>query len=241
MDDTIGDVRNAPRFKDRREAAQQLARALDRVRGFRPLFLAIPRGGVVLGDVLADTLDGDLDVALVRKLGAPNAPELAVGAVTESARVVLNEGWEYLASEAYLRAEVEDALDLLRRRRETYTPHRPPSSPSGRLAIVVDDGVATGATMIAALRSLKNSGAERVVAAAAVAPPETVELLRQEADEVVVLRTPHPFHAVSLYFEDFSEVSDEEVVKLLARRSERPAAVARYHGNFGLQPPRPPP
>ena len=232
---------DASRFKDRREAARQLARALDQVRGFRPLFLGIPRGGVVLGDVLADALDGDLDVALVRKLGAPNAPELAVGAVTESARVVLNEGWEYLASQAYLRVEVEDALDLLRRRRETYTPHRSPISPTGRLAIVVDDGIATGATMLAALRSLKNTGAERVVAAAAVAPPDTVDLLRREADEVVVLRTPNPFHAVSLYFEDFSEVSDEEVIQLLARRSERSSAVPHYHGNFGLQPPRPPP
>lgn len=234
MDDPIGDVRNDPRFKDRREAAQQLARALGSVRGFRPLVLAIPRGGVVLGDVLAEALDGDLEVALVRKLRAPHAPELAVGAVTESARVVLNEGWEHLASESYLRAEIEDALDVLRRRRERYTPGRSPISPAGRLAVVVDDGVATGATMVAALRALKDSRAERVVAAAAVAPPETVDLLRREADEVVVLRTPQPFYAVSLYFEDFSEVSDEDVVKLLAR-------AAPVAGHSGLQPPRPPP
>jgi putative phosphoribosyl transferase len=234
MDDTIGDVRNAPRFKDRREAAQQLARALGGVRGFRPLILAIPRGGVVLGEILAESLDGDLEVALVRKLGAPNARELAIGAVTESGGVVLNEGWEHLASESTLRAEIEDALDVLRRRRETYTPGRAPITPAGRLAIVVDDGIATGATMVAALRALKHSGAERVVAAAAVAPPEAVELLRGEADEVVVLRTPHPFYAVSLYFEDFSEVSDEDVVKRLAR-------VAPVAGPFGFQPPRPSP
>lgn len=228
--------RNVPRFKDRRAAAQQLARALEPYRGFRPLLLGIPRGGVVLADPIAEALDGDLDVALVRKLGAPGAPELAIGAVTESGRVVLNEGWEHIASEAYLRSEIEEAMDLLRRRRKTYTPHRPPLLPAGRVAIVVDDGIATGATMIAALRSLKESGAERLVAAAAVASPEAIAALREEADEVVVLSAPQPFHAVSLYFEDFSEVSDEDVVNLLAGRSP-----ALLHGNFGLHPPRPPP
>jgi predicted phosphoribosyltransferase len=228
---------NAPRFKDRRAAARQLARALEPHRGFRPLLLGIPRGGVVLAETIADALDGDLDVALVRKLGAPEARELAIGAVTESGRVVLNEGWDYLASEVYLRAEIEEARDLLRRRRETYTPHRSPISPAGRVAIVVDDGIATGATMIAALRSLKDSGAERLIAAAAVAPPEAIEALRLEADEVVVLSAPQPFHAVSLYFEDFSEVSDDDVVNLLAGRS----AAQQFHGNFGLHHPRPPP
>ena len=229
---------DAPRFKDRQEAARLLVQALDRCRGRHPLVLGIPRGGVVLADILARELEGDLDVALVRKLGAPGAPEFAIGSVTEHGLLILNEGWEDVASESYLQAEIEEALGLLRRRREAYTPDRAPIPPAGRVTIVVDDGIATGATMLAAVRSLKESGAERVIVAAAVAPPRTVVALRREVDDVVILRSPEPFYAVSLYFSDFSEVSDEEVARIL---DPRPQAVPLHHGNFGLHPPRRPP
>jgi predicted phosphoribosyltransferase len=229
------DYVDAVRFKDRAEAARQLSKALERFRGRRPLVLGIPRGGVVLADVLARRLDGDLDVALVRKLSAPGAPEFAIGSVTEQGLVILNQGWDEMATESVLHAEIEEALDLLRRRRAAITPYRPPILPAGRLAIVVDDGIATGATMLAAVRSLKDSGAERIVAAAAVAAPRAVEALSREVDEIVCLQTPEPFYAVSLYFEDFSEVPDEEVARLLA---DRPEAVPLHHGNFGLHPRR---
>jgi predicted phosphoribosyltransferase len=223
------------RFKNRTEAARRLARALERFRGRRPLVLGIPRGGVVLADVIARHLDGDLDVALVRKLAAPGAPEFAIGSVTEQGLVILNEGWEEMATESVVRAEIEEALDLLRQRRAAITPHRAPILPTGRLALVVDDGIATGATMLAAIRSLKESGAERIVAAAAVAAPRAVETLSREVDEVVCLRTPEPFYAISLHFEEFDEVPDEEVARLLAGR---PEAVPLHHGNFGFHPRR---
>jgi predicted phosphoribosyltransferase len=228
------DFPGAVRFQDRLEAARRLARSLERFRGRRPLVLGIPRGGVVLADVIARHLDGDLDVVLVRKLGAPGAPEFAIGSVAEQGLVLLNEGWDEMTTESVLKAEIEEALDLLRRRRAAITPHRAPILPAGRLVIVVDDGIATGATMLAAVRSLKESGAERIVAAAAVAAPRAVEALSREVD-VVCLGTPEPFYAVSLYFEDFSEVSDEEVARLLAGR---PEGVPLHHGNFGFHPRR---
>lgn len=229
----MNDSRSGVRFKDRQEAARLLAPALERYRGRRPLVLGIPRGGMVLADLLARRLEGDLDGALVRKIGAPGAPEFAIGSVTEHGLIILNQRWEEIASEAYLQEQIEEALLLLRRRREAITPHRPSIPPIGRVAIVVDDGIATGATMLAAVRSLKEAGAERVIAAAAVAPPHILDALRREVDEAICLRTPQPFHAVSLYFEDFSEVSDEEVARLF----DRPDTPSLLHGNFGFHPP----
>jgi predicted phosphoribosyltransferase len=236
-------MNESARFKDRRDAARRLARVLDRYRARNPLVLGIPRGGVVMAEILARELGGDLDVALVRKLRAPGYSELAVGSVTEHGLVVMNEGWEGFLSESYLRTEIQEALDVLRKRRQAFTPHAAPIPPAGRLAIVVDDGIATGATMIAALRSLRKSGAERLVAAAAVAPASSIEALRGEADEVVCLRTPEPFTAVSPHFEDFSEVTDEEVLGLLrgwSGRRDAPVAgsLPLHHGNFGLHPQR---
>jgi len=228
------------KFQDRQEAGRRLAEALFRERGRNPLVIGIPRGGVVIADVVARELDGDLDVALVRKLRAPGYAELAIGSVTEHGLVVMNEGMEDLANDSYLQTEIEEAKETLRQRRRAYTPHAAPVPPAGRLTIVVDDGVATGATMIAALRSLRESGAKRIIAAAAVAPPQAVGVLRAEADDVVVLQTPDPFVAVSLYFESFAEVADDDVIALLAGRRER-REVPLHHGNFGLHSPKGPP
>ena len=204
------------RFRDRADAAKELAGALHAYRGKNPLVLAIPRGAVPMGRVLAAELGGELDLVLVRKLRAPDSPELAVGAIDES-------GWTYVADyarsvgadEAYLREEKNRQLETLRRRRAQYTPQRAPHDAAGRIAIVVDDGLATGATMIAALHAVRARKPARLVCAVPVAAPESLEKVRPYADEVVCLATPREFHAVGQFYDAFPQVEDEEVVELL--------------------------
>jgi len=209
-------------FDSRVDAARRLAVALERFRGRRPLVLAIPRGAVEMGRVLADALDGDLDVVLVRKLRAPDSPELAVGAIDET-------GWSYIAPHAasagadaaYLERERRLQLETLRRRRAQYTPARAPLDPAGRVAIVVDDGLATGATMIAALHTVRAKSPGWLVCAVPVASPDSLELVRPHADEVVCLAAPASFHAVGQFFRDFRQVEDDEVIALLHGRRTR--------------------
>jgi len=204
------------RFDSRLDAGRQLARALTAYRGRNPLVLAIPRGAVAMGAELAAALQGELDVVLVRKLRAPGAPEFAVGSVDES-------GWTYVAEHAaeagadagYLAREKAAQLETLRRRRAQYTPARAPVDPRGRIAIVVDDGIATGSSMIAALHAVRAKHPARLVCAVPVAPPETLERIRPYADEVVCLEAPEDFMAVGQFYRDFQQVEDEEVVELL--------------------------
>lgn len=204
-------------FEDRTDAARQLVAALARYRGKNPLVLAIPRGAVPMGRLIADALGGELDVVLVRKLGAPGNPEFAVGAVDEA-------GWEYIAdyaaemgaSKTYLAEEADAQLATMRARRATYTPARAPIDPAGRIVIVVDDGLATGATMMAALHSVRARGPKRLVCAVPVAAPESLEKVRPHADEVVCLDTPAAFHAVGQFYRTFGQVEDREVVAALA-------------------------
>jgi putative phosphoribosyl transferase len=204
------------RFRDRTDAATQLAAALQGYRGKNPLVLAIPRGAVPMGKVLAEKLGGELDIVLVRKLRAPGSPEFAVGAVDES-------GWAYIANyagevgadEAYLRDEKARQLETLRKRRMEYTPHRAAHDAAGRIAIVVDDGLATGATMIAALHAVRARKPARLVCAVPVAAPESLEKVRPYADEIVCLDAPPEFHAVSQFYVSFPQVEDEEVMRLL--------------------------
>lgn len=204
------------RFRDRADAAVQLAGALRAYRGKNALVLAIPRGAVPMGRVLAAELGGELDIVLVRKLRAPDSLELAVGAIDES-------GWTYVADYArsvgaddtYLGEEKRRQLETLRQRRAQYTPQRPPLDAAGRIAIVVDDGLATGATMIAALHAVRAKKPARLVCAVPVAAPESLEKVRAYADEVVCLATPREFHAVSQFYDAFAQVEDAEVVKLL--------------------------
>jgi predicted phosphoribosyltransferase len=205
-------------FLDREHAAHRLADALSEYQGKNSLVLAIPRGAVPMGRILADALGGELDVVLVRKLTAPSNPEYAIGAVDEA-------GWTYIADFAaaagatpdYIEQEKQRQLATIRRRRAEYTPLRSPIDPAGRTVIVVDDGLATGATMIAALHGLRERKPAWLVCAVPVAPLETLEQVRQYADDVVCLETPFSFHAVGQFYSDFPQVEDETVVEILRR------------------------
>lgn len=208
-------------FRNRSEAAERLARALDHYRRRNPLVLGIPRGGVPMARIIADALGGELDVVLVHKIGAPENPEFAIGAVSEDGSVQLRDGHgiDRLRGQ-WLEDEIARRLETLRERRKAYSPVRPPLDPSGRTVIVVDDGAATGATLLSALELLRPKQPATLVAALAVAPPDTVEILAEVADEVVCLQAPRLFFAVGQFFREFEQVSDEEVVELL-RGDER--------------------
>ena len=203
-------------FRDRLDAAQQLADRLKSYRGKHPLILAIPRGAVPMGQLIAKALNGELDVVLVRKLRAPQQSELAIGSVDES-------GWTYLADYArayggtadYIEAEKRAQLETIRKRRAQYTPIRPPISPAGRTVIVIDDGLATGATMIAALHGLRASKPAKLICAVPVAPPDTLAKVADLADEVVCLESPDFFQAVGQFYRHFPQVDDDEVIDIL--------------------------
>lgn len=203
-------------FRDREEAANLLAETLAAYRGKNPLVLAVPRGAVPMGRVIADKLGGELDVVLVRKLGAPYQPELAIGSVDEQGHVFLTEHARRLGvDDIYLAREKRQQMEVLATRRRLYTAARPPIDPKGRIVLIVDDGIATGSTMIAALKSVRERKPAKLIAAAAVAPPENVERVRPYADDVVCLAMPSDFYAVGQFFQNFSQVDDAEVVVLL--------------------------
>jgi predicted phosphoribosyltransferase len=215
-------------FKNRQQAASLLAEKLARYKGQNPLVLGIPRGAVPMAKIIADALDGEIDVVLVHKLGAPGNPELAVGSVDESGHVYLREHARTLGlKDADIEAEKKRQMEMLRERRARYTPVHPPIDPAGRIVIVVDNGIATGASMIAALRSVREKKPKKLIAAAAVAPYESLQEIRALADEAVCLDVPPDFYAVGQFFEEFTQVSDEEVIALLQQRrsrTERPKA-----------------
>lgn len=212
-----GDMDAVLPFRDREDAAIRLAAALAHYRTAWPVVLAIPRGAVPMGRTIANALHGDLDVVLVRKLGAPGNPEFAIGAIDERGRVMLDEisisraG----ASREYLQQEAKRQMDLIRERRQLYTGGRAGIALAGRTVIVVDDGLATGATMLAALRAVRAMRPVRLVCAVPVGARESVAQVATVADEVVCLATPAPFGAVGFYYRAFDQVDDAAVAKAL--------------------------
>jgi putative phosphoribosyl transferase len=212
-------------FRDRKDAGRQLAAKLLSYRSKDPVVLALPRGGVPVGFEVAAALHAPLDVIVVRKLGAPGQPELGIGAVVDGdhPQSVLNEDvMEMLhVSPAYLQRATRREVEEIRRRQERYRRGRPATAIAGKTAIVVDDGIATGASTRAALRGVRRARPDQLVLAVPVAPPETVAALRAEVDDLICLNTPSYFAAVGQFYDDFGQISDEEVVHLLDEASRR--------------------
>ncbi|HZZ62105.1 MAG TPA: phosphoribosyltransferase [Roseiarcus sp.] len=212
-------------FRDRNDAGRQLGRALARFRSDNPLVLALPRGGVPVAFEVAASLDAELDLLLVRKIGAPGHEELAVGAVVDGShpQLVLNDDVMRLTEPppGYIEAAQKRALAEIERRRRLYLGGAAPAAIESRVAIVVDDGVATGATMKAALRGVRRNKPGRLVLAVPVAPPSSVVELEAECDEIICLETPEPLYAVGLHYANFVQTTDDEVVRLLAKARER--------------------
>jgi len=208
-------------FKNRSDAGRKLAKALVGYKEQRPIILALPRGGVPVAAEVASVLDAPLDLILVRKIGAPFQPELAMGAVVDGGApiIVRNEDVIKFAGvdESEFKAICERELTEILRRRQLYVGDRLRAEISGRIAIVVDDGVATGATTRAALRATRMRNPKRLVLAVPVAPTDAVTDLRSEADDVVCLESYGFFGAIGAYYADFSQVSDDEVIDILER------------------------
>jgi putative phosphoribosyl transferase len=205
-------------FRNRSEAGNRLAARLDRYKDRDDVFvLALPRGGVVTGYEIARTIGAPLDVLIVRKIGFPYQPELAAGALAETGSLVLNRDIMAMGglSEEALKSEIDRQKEEIARRIVLYRGGRTLSNLRGKTVILVDDGVATGATMKAAIAALKQENIAQLVVALPVAPPETAEVLRTMVDELICLETPLYFMAVGAHYSDFNQVTDEEVVKLL--------------------------
>lgn len=214
-------------FRDRTDAGRQLASKLVHYRGNPAVVvLALPRGGVPVAFEVAETLEAPLDVFLVRKLGVPGHEELALGAIAGGGVRVLNHDVLYMAGleEQVIDAIVEREQRELERREQAYRPGMGPVEIEGRIVILIDDGLATGASMLAAVRAIRKLRPQRLVVAVPVAAAETRNAFRREVDEIVCAEMPRPFQAVGLWYDDFSQTTDDEVRDLLAR-----AARERVH------------
>ena len=211
------------KFLDRADAGARLAAQLVHLKDRMPVVLALPRGGVALGRVIADRLGAPFDVVLVRKIGVPWQPELALGAVADGGtpEIFVDERMQQALAipPDYVREETAQLLAEIERRRLIYCAGRPPVEVSGKTAIVVDDGIATGSTMRVALRAVRRRGPAHLVLAAPVAAPETLAALKDEADETVCVATPAGLGAIGFYYDDFHQMSDDEVTELLAPRT----------------------
>jgi len=205
-------------FTNRTDAGKQLSSVLKNV-GKNAIVLAVPRGGVVVAFEIAHALNIPLDVIITKKIGAPDNPELAIGAVAEDGTYLLDNSLVEMLGvpQNYISAEVERQQAEIKRRLKTYREGAPTPEIKAREVILVDDGVATGSTLKAALRSLRNRGAKPVTVAVPVGPADTVRELQREADRAVCLSTPEPFYAIGEFYEDFEQTTDEEVIELLKR------------------------
>jgi predicted phosphoribosyltransferase len=217
-------------FKDRSEAGKKLARALSKYKDRRPVILALPRGGVPVASEVATALNAPLDLVLVRKVGVPFQPELAMGAVVDGGNpiIVRNEDVIRMAGidEAEFKSVCEAELAEIERRRRLYLGGRQRVDVAGCTAIVIDDGVATGATTRAALQAVRARNPETLVLGVPVAPTESLAALREEVDDLVCLEDHEFFGAIGLYYRDFRQISDEEVIAMVARFPVRKAGSA---------------
>jgi putative phosphoribosyl transferase len=216
-------------FKDRSDAGRRLAAALKAYRRQKPVVLALPRGGVPVAAEVCAALDAPLDLIIARKIGVPIQPELAMGAIAEGGEPAIVRNEEIIALVGITEAEFKAVCDRERReierRRRRYLGDRAPVEVAGRTAIVIDDGIATGATMRAALLAVRARKPKQVVMAVPVAPTSTLDALRRDADDIVCLEDHEPFGAIGMFYRDFRQVSDEEVVDFLARhRTAAPAS-----------------
>jgi putative phosphoribosyl transferase len=218
-------VPDAHVFADRQEAGRALGARLDYLRDPSPVVLALPRGGVPVAAEVADALNAPLDVILVRKLGVPSQPELGMGSIGEGGVRVINE--EVVAAAGLDRSDIDAAetreRHVIEARGADYRRGRTPTPLEGRTAIIVDDGIATGSTALAATEVVRARGAARVVVAAPVASQQAVSRLAEHADEVICLETPRSFWAVGQWYEDFSQTTDAEVIELLETAAGSPA------------------
>lgn len=209
---------SAEAFSDRREAGKQLGEALKEYELENALILGIPRGGIIIADEVSGVLKGELDIILSSKIGAPGNPEFAIGAVSENGKVFMDEEFVSRWPEQDVEEEKRRKMDRLRHRSESFRRARPKAAISNRDVVVVDDGLATGATMEAALWSARQEGPARLIAAVPVASENALRKIREMADEVHCLRLPDMFMAVGQFYLDFMQTSDEEVLEILSRQ-----------------------
>jgi putative phosphoribosyl transferase len=212
-------------FWDRADAGRQLAKVLARYRNEKPVVLALPRGGVPVAAEIAAALDAPLDLLLVRKIGVPFQPELAMGAVIDGAKPVTVRNENVIAhtgvTEKEFAATRDRELAEIERRRKLYLGNRPHPELAGRTVIVVDDGIATGATTRAALQAMRLQNPRKLVLAVPVAPTDTLQEVREEADDIVCLEDHEDFGAIGFFYSDFRQISDTEVIDLLARHPNK--------------------
>jgi putative phosphoribosyl transferase len=216
-------------FQNREEAGSRLADELRDRKLHDPLVLAIPRGGVTVGAALAQGLDAELDIVLSRKLPAPGQPELAIGAISEDGQVYLNDYAKGLVEQLddYLISECRHQMAEISRRRKLFRQVRPQATIAGRTVIVTDDGIATGSTMIAALQTVRSQKPAELIVAVPVSSPDRLREVRKLCDDTVCLLIPRDFQAVGQFYEDFSQVEDEQAVRLLQAFSVLPREVAK--------------
>jgi putative phosphoribosyl transferase len=218
-------------FSDRSDAGRRLARTLSGYKGRNAVILALPRGGVPVAAEVAAVLDAPLDLILVRKIGVPDQPELAMGAVVDGAEPIVVRNEEVIELSGIAPREFDEVcareLAEIERRRRFYIGERVRAAITGQVVIVIDDGIATGATTRAALQAIRKRKPKELVLAVPVAPPDTIKELRKEADTVFCLETPEIFGAIGYFYQDFRQVSDHEVVEILKRFPvTKPASIA---------------
>jgi putative phosphoribosyl transferase len=218
-------------YRNRRDAGRRLARELAHYEKDEPVVLALPRGGVVVAAEVAKTLHAPLDLVLVRKIGVPFQPELAMGAVVDGSRPHIIRNDDIIAGAGISEQDFKEVciaeLAEIDRRRKLYLAGRRPSDAEDRVVIVVDDGIATGATTRAALEAIRERKPKKLVLAVPVAPTSTLEELSELADEIVCLQSHEPFYAIGLYYEDFRQVSDDEVIDILSKARTPETSVSK--------------